>query len=131
MKKKNENQSSELINETANNEIVPQGAFMMPDNGGFEVVSEIVPFWDFEANKVLVGVFMGEGNNVGEGAKSTKTWKFDVSGSTYLVPQWAMLSDLQGEPAMVYMYRITYHGLYHREDGSKFHQLKVERRKLS
>ena len=97
---------------------------------GFETISGIIPFWDFAKEKVMVGTFMGAGNEVGNGDRSTLTWKFKTSdGRNYLVPQWAMLSDLNGVNPNEFIYRITYDGLYERKDGSKFHMVNVERKR--
>lgn len=96
---------------------------------GFESVSDIIPFWDFKVNPVMIGTFMGEGNVIGDGTYSTKTWLFKTQSGEFLVPQWAMLNELNGVNKNQYIYRLTYRGLYERTDGGKFHQLKVERKK--
>lgn len=102
----------------------------IPSNDGFESVADIIPFWDYKTSPVLVGLFQGEGNEVGDGTHKNKTWLFSNEQGEFLVPQWAMLNDLNGVPSGKFIYRLTYRGMYERADGGKFHQLKVERKMM-
>jgi hypothetical protein len=97
----------------------------------FETLNDIIPFWDFNTSSQLIGVFMGEGKEVGDGSYTTKTWLFNTEGGEFLVPQWAMLNDLHDVEPDRFVYRITYRGKYERADGGKFHQLKLERKTKS
>lgn len=98
------------------------------DDGFTTITGEMTPFHDFKENKVFQGVLVGAGKTIGEGKKAVETWLFENKDGEFLVPQWAMLNELNGVESRTMEYRLTHQGYGESKDGFKFTRLKVEQR---
>lgn len=125
-------EKQEGVHEDLNREPAPHVATRTaPSADGWEDVGDITPFWDFKNKKTMQGILQGEGKTINEGETSeTKTYIFDTPDGRFLVPQWAMLNELQQVEAGAYEYQITYLNLVERPGKGKFHSLQVRRRQV-
>lgn len=115
----------------SNGEVIREGEF---EQIAFKQVSDMIPFHNFKTDKVLTGIFQGEGKTIGDGDRATRTWLIKKpDGSLVYVPHWAMLNELHQKEANAWYVRITYNGLHTRSDKSSFHMVNLEiaERKMS
>lgn len=94
-------------------------------------------FFDFEKIPQLQARFKGAGQTYNYKGNEVKTWHFiDINGLTWLLPQWAVLSEpqppfkgFQDEPADEFLYYIIYNGKKEFEGGYNKFDFSIYRKK--